>query len=159
MHYDRVAGLHHAWVEAMGWHNRTHLEAFGMICSEVGEAAAELTPSGFTDRLASEIADIALRCLDQAMVLGLKIDFERAHCPGDRPRYRTLKECLLQMTIELAGGINGARGGVSDIMAVSLIRTLMLCEEACEAADASLATELDNKIAMNRAKGHRGRTI
>lgn len=41
MDINDIATRHYDWVERMGWHNKTVLEALALIASEVGEAAAE----------------------------------------------------------------------------------------------------------------------
>ena len=41
MDINDIAARQYEWVERMGWHNKTVLEALALIASEVGEAAAE----------------------------------------------------------------------------------------------------------------------
>lgn len=36
---NQIAKRHYAWVDRMGWHNKTVLEALALISSEIGEAA------------------------------------------------------------------------------------------------------------------------
>lgn len=54
------------WVERMGWHNKTVLEALALIASEVGEAVNECRGEGPTDHFGEELADIILRIADLA---------------------------------------------------------------------------------------------
>lgn len=64
------------WVERMGWHNKTVLEALALIGSEVGEAVNECRGDEPTEKLGEELADIILRTLDLAKWLGLDIEGE-----------------------------------------------------------------------------------
>ena len=41
MNINTIAARHHAWVERMGLHNKSVLEALALIASEVGEAVNE----------------------------------------------------------------------------------------------------------------------
>ena len=49
------------WVERMGWHNKTVLEALALIASEVGEAVNECRGDEPTDAFGEELADICER--------------------------------------------------------------------------------------------------
>lgn len=66
MDIKKIATRQHAWVEAMGWHNKTHLECLALIASEVGEAVNECRGTFPTEKLGEELADIILRVLDFA---------------------------------------------------------------------------------------------
>jgi NTP pyrophosphatase (non-canonical NTP hydrolase) len=54
------------WVERMGWHNKTVLEALALIASEVGEAVNECRGDQPTENFKVELADICLRVFDLA---------------------------------------------------------------------------------------------
>jgi NTP pyrophosphatase (non-canonical NTP hydrolase) len=54
------------WVERMGWHNKTVLEALALIASEVGEAVNECRGDQPTENFKTELADICLRTFDLA---------------------------------------------------------------------------------------------
>lgn len=54
------------WVERMGWHNKTVLEALALIASEVGEAVNECRGDEPTESFGEELADICLRVFDLA---------------------------------------------------------------------------------------------
>lgn len=71
-----MAKVQHNWVERMGWHNKTVLEALALIASEVGEAVNECRGEEPTEKLGEELADIILRTLDLAEWQG--IDIEKA---------------------------------------------------------------------------------
>lgn len=66
MDINEIAEKQFAWVERMGWHNKTVLEALALIGSEVGEAVNECRGEVPTNKLGSELADIILRTADLA---------------------------------------------------------------------------------------------
>lgn len=69
-----IAHAQHEWVERMGWHNKTVLEALALIGSEVGEAVNECRGDEPTEKLGEELADIILRVLDLTVTLGIDIE-------------------------------------------------------------------------------------
>ena len=73
---NHTAKVQFNWVERMGWHNKTVLEALALIGSEVGEAVNECRGDEPTEKLGEELADIILRTLDLAQWQG--IDIEKA---------------------------------------------------------------------------------
>ena len=70
---NEIAARQYAWVERMGWHNKTALEALALIASEVGEAVNECRGEVPTPEFAGELADIILRVLDLAHWQGIDI--------------------------------------------------------------------------------------
>jgi len=74
MTLNEVAEKNHLWVEKMGWHNKTVLEALALVASEVGEAINECRNEEPTDEFGEELADIILRVLDIAHWQGLDMD-------------------------------------------------------------------------------------
>jgi len=62
------------WVERMGWHNKTQLEALALICSEVGEAVNECRGEKPTENFGEELADVLLRTLDLMQSEGIDIN-------------------------------------------------------------------------------------
>ncbi|WP_339617236.1 hypothetical protein [uncultured Gilvimarinus sp.] len=62
-----------SWVERMGWHNKTTLEALALIASEVGEAVNECRGEAPTEKLGEELADIILRTIDLSEWLNINI--------------------------------------------------------------------------------------
>lgn len=159
MIYNEFSARHHAWVGAMGWHNRSNLEAMAMIYSEVGESVDEMTSQGLTPAFPGELADIVLRSVDMAIENKVNIDFERRHYSHDRPAYRTVSACLLCITSVLAKGVNAARRDDYDGITDSLIRTLLFCEEIAARQSIDLQSVVEQKIAINLARGSRGRAI
>lgn len=76
MDINKIAAAQHEWVERMGWHNKTPLEYLALIASEVGEAVNECRGEKPTGELGEELADIILRTLDMAVVMGIDIEAE-----------------------------------------------------------------------------------
>jgi NTP pyrophosphatase (non-canonical NTP hydrolase) len=76
MNIDQIAKQNYEWVEKMGWHNKTPLEALALIASEVGEAINECRNETPTDAFGEELADIVLRVLDLAHWQGISIENE-----------------------------------------------------------------------------------
>ena len=66
MQINEIAARQYDWVERMGWHNKTVLEALALIASEVGEAVNECRGEAPTELLGTELADIILRVADLA---------------------------------------------------------------------------------------------
>lgn len=69
-----ITDTHFAWVERMGWHNKTPLEQVALIASEVGEVANECRGEKPTELLGEELADIILRTVDMAKVEGVDLE-------------------------------------------------------------------------------------
>lgn len=159
MTYNEFSARHHAWVEAMGWHKRSNLEAMAMIYSEIGESVDEMNPHGLNPAFAGELADIVLRTVDMAIENRIDVDFERQHYSPDRPAYRTVSACLLRITSVLAKGVNAARGNDQDGITDSLIGTLLLCEEIAARQSIDLQSVVEQKINVNLTRGSRGRAI
>jgi len=76
MNINDIAEKNFLWVEKMGWHNKTPLEALALIASEVGEAINECRNEHPSDAFGEELADIILRVLDLAHWQGIDIDKE-----------------------------------------------------------------------------------
>ncbi|KXJ56737.1 MAG: hypothetical protein AXW17_13505 [Colwellia sp. Phe_37] len=76
MNINQLAKQNYDWVERMGWHNKTTLEALALVASEVGEAINECRGENPTDNFAEELADIVLRVLDIAHWQGIDIEQE-----------------------------------------------------------------------------------
>lgn len=76
MNINELAKQNYDWVERMGWHNKTTLEALALVASEVGEAINECRGEKPTPEFAEELADIVLRVLDIAHWQGVDIEKE-----------------------------------------------------------------------------------
>jgi len=76
MKINEIAKKNYLWVEEMGWHNKTTLEALALVASEVGEAINECRHEEPSDTFGEELADIILRVLDIAHWQGINIEQE-----------------------------------------------------------------------------------
>ncbi len=76
MNINKLAEQNYDWVERMGWHNKTTLEALALVASEVGEAINECRGEKPTEHFAEELADIVLRVLDIAHWQGIDMEQE-----------------------------------------------------------------------------------
>lgn len=74
MNINKIAELNYEWVERMGWHNKTTLEALALVASEVGEAINECRGEEPSEDFAEELADIVLRVLDIAHWQGIDME-------------------------------------------------------------------------------------
>ena len=73
MNINEIAARQYDWVERMGWHNKTVLEALALIASEVGEAVNECRGEVPTPEFGTELADIILRVSDLAHWQGIDL--------------------------------------------------------------------------------------
>jgi len=76
MNINEIAKRHYAWVDQVGWHNKTPLECLALVASEVGEAANECRGLEPTSDFGSELADIILRVADLAVETGVDLASE-----------------------------------------------------------------------------------
>lgn len=76
MEINQIVKQHYDWVEEMGWHNKTPLEALALVASEVGEAVNECRGEQPTAAFGEELADIVLRVFDLAHWQGVDIQTE-----------------------------------------------------------------------------------
>lgn len=74
MKINDIAKQNYQWVEKMGWHNKTTLEALALVASEVGEAINECRNEKPTEAFGEELADIVLRVLDIAHWQGIDLE-------------------------------------------------------------------------------------
>jgi NTP pyrophosphatase (non-canonical NTP hydrolase) len=73
MQINEIAEKQFDWVERMGWHNKTVLEALALIASEVGEAVNECRGDAPSPEFGTELADIILRVADLAKWQGIDL--------------------------------------------------------------------------------------
>jgi NTP pyrophosphatase (non-canonical NTP hydrolase) len=73
MNINDIAARQFDWVERMGWHNKTVLEALALIASGVGEAVNECRGAAPTEAFGEELADIILRVADLAQWQGVDL--------------------------------------------------------------------------------------
>lgn len=76
MRIKTIAEKNHKWVESVGWHNKSPLEMLALVGSAVGKAVTECRGEKPNPKLGERLADIILRTLDFAEVLGINIEDE-----------------------------------------------------------------------------------
>jgi NTP pyrophosphatase (non-canonical NTP hydrolase) len=159
MNLNQIADTHFAWVERMGWHNKTVLEAIALIASEVGEAAAECLEGAPTEAFGEELADIALRTVDlakwQGVTLSDVVDTSQVTWHG-----KTLLEQFADVLVDLARWVNTARSATLSpefgaLTGRILSRVLVLAEQN----GVDLEAQILRKMAINEQRGTRGRLI
>jgi len=74
MNINEIAKKQFDWVDRMGWHNKTTLEALALIASEIGEAINECRGETPSDNFKTELADIILRVADLAHWKGIDLE-------------------------------------------------------------------------------------
>lgn len=70
----QLAHLQRRWVRSMPWRDKSPLETLALIASEVGEAVNECRGEAPTEKLAAELADIVLRTMDLAEMVGIDLE-------------------------------------------------------------------------------------
>jgi NTP pyrophosphatase (non-canonical NTP hydrolase) len=154
---------HSAWVERMGWHNKTVLESMALIASEIGEAAVE-SFAGFyaPERFAEELADITLRCVDLAQTEGVDLNAEVARAlPTIEVVGTTSDELISELLIEWSKWLNCARkkplaADFGEGMGKFVARVLTV---AALKPNVDLEQAIQLKLAKNAINGTRGRII
>ncbi|KVP39711.1 hypothetical protein [Burkholderia ubonensis] len=156
---NAISDRHHAWVERMGWHNKTVLESLALIASEIGEAAAEAIGILDLAKFGEELADIILRCVDLAKTEGVNLNEQVA-----RARFEwvgiTAPERLAEVLVDYALWSNTARAAklgpdFGEGMAKVVARVIDLAD--IYGIDLDEAVQL--KLAKNEIRGTRGRPI
>lgn len=159
MKWNDIAARHFDWVERMGWHNKTVLEALALIASEIGEAAAECYDDEPTAKFGEELADIVLRTLDLAHWQGVDLD---AVVASTSVAWRTpsLFARHAELGIDMAYWINTARKAELGDDFVRLMGVIM-CRVVSLATTAGvpLQEEVLRKMDINEQRGTRGRRI
>lgn len=156
---NEIALKNHAWVERMGWHNKSTLESFALIASEVGEAIEALLYGKDEDLIGEELADIVLRISDLAVATGRDLE---ALVEAANPERNTLyaSEELAEIMVDVARGINACRKeslGDDFDNALGAITSRVL--EFADRQDLDLKMAINRKMAVNEMRGTRGRKI
>lgn len=159
---NAISDRHHAWVERMGWHNKTVLESLALIASEIGEAAGECV-GGFSipERFGEELADIILRCVDLAKTESVNLNEQVARArPAIEWVTDTATERLAEILVVFAKWTNTARKtplgpDFGEGMGQVVARVIDLA--ARHRIDLHTAVQL--KLEKNALNGTRGRPI
>jgi NTP pyrophosphatase (non-canonical NTP hydrolase) len=157
--FNAISDRHHAWVERMGWHNKTVLESLALIASEIGEAAGECVGEIHISRFGEELADIVLRCTDLAKTEGVNLNYEVA-----RARFEwvgiTALERLAEVFVDYAAWSNTARKPqLGPDFGEAMGRVVARVVDIAETYAIDLHEEVQLKLAKNEIRGTRGRPI
>lgn len=156
--FKKIARLQYEWVERMGWHNKTVLEALALIVSEVGEAADECF--GPTAAFGEELADVVLRTADLAH--WQKIDLA-AVMSSATVTWRTrdsLVEAFAEVMVDMAKWINTARAAtLGDDFGLAMGKVMKRVIEMASWVGVDLEAEVFRKMEINERNGTRGRRI
>lgn len=156
--WDQRAALQWTWVESVGWHNKTDLEAVALIASEVGELAAELLANDDFEALQEEAADIALRLIDLIHPYQLSIadEIQSYYTSAYIVPMGEQTLHLMALTGRLA---NLFRGGVVDTLSLRSVSCEIIARlEYLLASEGSLLPKAcEKKFNKNQLRGTRGR--
>lgn len=156
---NELAKKQHAWVERMGWHNKTTLECFALIASEVGEAIEALLYNRGNEAIGEELADIVLRVADLAVDTGRDLDVLVQEA---RPERNTLyaSEELGEVMVDVAHGINACRKDVlGDDFDRALGAIVVRVMEFADRQEVDLKRAILAKMEINAVRGTRGRKM
>jgi len=156
---NAISDVHSAWVERMGWHNKTVLESLALIASELGEAAAECIGSVNPEKFGEELADILLRTADLAKTEGVNLNEEVAKVTVTWTT-TTLPERIAEILVGYATWTNSARTAAlgpdfGHGMAVVVAQVIDLAGTC----GIDLQEHVRLKVAKNELRGTRGRII
>ncbi|KWU23419.1 hypothetical protein [Burkholderia cenocepacia] len=154
-----IAQTHNQWVEAMGWHNKTVLESLALIASEIGEAAGEVENGRPTAAFGEELGDIVLRTADLSVTEGVDLDDAVARAQVTW-RGSSIEQDFADVYVDLGKWVNTVRGAAlgpefGAVMGVIVRRVLDIAERN----GIDLLDEIGRKMAINTARGTRGRRI
>jgi NTP pyrophosphatase (non-canonical NTP hydrolase) len=165
MQLNELAIRHHAWVDLMGWHNKTVLESLGLIGTEIAEAGEEvfvfLDPEHrHESRLGEELADVMLRMMDLSVDEGFDLS-EAAEGAGEVSwRSDNLYAQVTEVFADWKNAANAARKKQLDESFVQsvgkLARRVMTLAEMYRL---NLLSEIRAKMEVNDVRGTRGRVI
>lgn len=159
MKINEIAVRQFDWVERMGWHNKTVLEAIALIGSEIGEAAGECMGTEPTAAYGEELADVVLRTVDLAQWQG--IDLEAA-LKGMCIEWvdTSLRGGFAELMVDVACWVNTARKSqLGEDFTHSLARVMRRIMDMAERSNIDLEKEVLRKMAINEVNGTRGRRI
>lgn len=157
--WNDIARKQFDWVERMGWHNKTVLEALALIASEIGEAAGECLGGQRTPAFGEELADIVLRTADLAQWQGVNLAevVENAQVTW---HVRGAVEDFAELMVDLAEWVNTARPATLDASFGEAMGRVM--RRVCDMADSAkvdLQEAVLRKMAINEQRGTRGRRV
>lgn len=156
---NALGDVHSAWVERMGWHNKTVLESLALIASEIGEAAAECIGAVDLEKFGEELADIILRAVDLAKTEGVNLNDEVAKVTFTWTT-TTPPERIAEILAGYATWTNSARNaalGPDFGQGMALVVAQVI--DLAAACGIDLQEHVRLKVAKNELRGTRGRII
>lgn len=156
---NAISDVHSAWVERMGWHNKTVLESLALIASEIGEAAGECIGGLNRENFGEELADVILRTADLAKTEGVNLNEEVAKVTVTW-QTTTLPERIAEILAGYASWTNTARS--AELGPEFGQGMAMLVAQVIDLATTSgidLREHVRLKVAKNELRGTRGRII
>ena len=156
---NELAETNYAWVERMGWHNKSTLECFALIASEVGEAIEALLYCKGNEAIGEELADIILRVSDLAVDTGRDIDKLAEEASPERNTLYASEE-LGEIMVDVAHGINACRNGaLGEDFDRALGAIVVRVMEFADRQEIDLKAAIQAKMDLNAMRGTRGRRI
>ena len=159
MNLNNLAQKHFNWVEEMNWHNKTVLEALGLIASEIGEAAYEYLDDVPTDHFGEELADIMLRTLDLAcwQKVNLNKEIENINIEW---KHQNIPKMFMQLMYEFGNLINTSRKKeLDESFNQAITKFTKGIIEIALFSNINLEKEILLKMEINKKRGTRGRVI
>lgn len=157
--WNDIARKTYDWVERVGWHNKSVLEALALITSEIGEAANECMSGRPTGFFGEELADIVLRTADLAAEHG--VDLTAAVAKANISwQGNTLLEHFAYLLVDMAKWVNTARNlPLDDDFGETMGRVMRRVAEMADENGVDLQAEVLRKMEINELRGVRGRHI
>lgn len=160
MQWNILAAAHYDWVERMGWHNKSVLEALALIGSEIGETFAEAFTQPLPEAFGEELADIVLRTVDLAHWQGTDLTPCNALATALTWRGQDVMSDLGELMVIHARWVNTARALVlghdfAEQLQLFLARVAGLALRH----GVNLGFHIERKRAINEQRGTRGRRI
>lgn len=155
--YNQFAAVHFNWVESMGWHNKTKIEALALTISEIGEAMNECRRDKPTNLFGDELADVILRLMDYLTWSNVDIDRLLLSCKKIEIATPDLKplEYLAKISIKLNRLIHNEIKNESKYSSAATV--IRMVESLALFYDINLELCIKTKIQINADRGNRGR--
>lgn len=159
MNLNEIALKQHDWVERMGWHNKTVLESLALICSEIGESAAECLEEKPTKEFGEELSDIILRIADLAHDKSFDLEKITAQAKVSWKTKRLLED-FAELMVDMAKWINTARKEtLEEDFGIYMGRVVRRVQDMATREGINLEREILRKMEINESRGTRGRRI
>lgn len=168
-----LASRHHAWVDRMGWHNKTTLESLGLIGTEIVEAQEQillyqelplhLKPAAYDNfwtELREELADITLRLMDLSITLGFDLTVLAGRAGASNWKSRLAENAIAELLIDWKQCMNAARKArIDEDLMEKFGRLARRVMDYAAVVEVDLLGQVLRKMAINTENGTRGRTM